>query len=137
MTLEIRNAVVQPRRSEEHITRANLVFRFNLCLYSAIFSLSFSRSFSSSFPSCSPGSVAFRASLSRFAVASFNLHAACVYAVNKAPHRERPVCTRSGTLLIGPHHRREPELSIKTNLCLANGDDTYRPYIAPVVRAIV
>lgn len=42
MLFEIRNAVVQPRRSGEHITRANLVFRFNLRLCSAIFPFSFS-----------------------------------------------------------------------------------------------
>lgn len=69
------------------------------------------------------------------AAASFNLHAACVYAVNKA-HRERPVCTHSGTLLMGPQLSDETRLSIKTNLCPANSDDIHRRYVTPVVRAI-
>lgn len=45
------------------------------------------------------------------ATASFNLHAACVYAVNKA-HRERPVCTHSGTLLMGLQPSNETRLRV-------------------------
>lgn len=102
MLFKIRNAVIQLRRSGAQIQCSALIY-----VYIQLYSLSLSLSLSSSSRFCSPVFVAFRASLSRFAIASFNLHAACVYAVNKA-HRERPVCTHSGTLLMGPHHRREP-----------------------------